>query len=120
MNRARRTLDEHATEADFQRTVVDLAGYCRWSVMHVRAVSDHNGRTRTPTTIAGWPDLVLWRPGRFVAAELKSQRGRLTTDQRSVLDSLRAAGVDVRVWRPSDWPEVEATLTGQRKLLEVW
>jgi hypothetical protein len=65
--------------------------------------------------VPGWPDLVLWRAGQFLVAELKSARGRLRPEQRDVLATLAAAGVDARVWRPADWPEIEALLTAPRK-----
>lgn len=44
--------------------------------------------------------------------ELKTERGKLSDDQVAVIESLRSAGVDVRLWRPSDWPgDIQATLT---------
>lgn len=103
------------TEASFQAQVVDLAHLCGWRTMHVRrTVGRRNGRPawQTATSIDGWPDLCLWRPGWFLAVELKTDRGRLTAAQAEVLASLRDAGVDVRVWRPADWPDIEATLKG--------
>lgn len=64
----------------------------------------------TATTCEGWPDLVLWRPDRIIFRELKSETGKLTPAQRDLLLSLRAAGADVLVWRPSDWPDIEKEL----------
>ena len=116
---ARRQLDRATSEADFQRLVTETAELLGWNWMHVRSTTDTNGRTRTPTSCVGWPDLVLWKPGRFLAVELKSERGRPSVDQKHVLESLRAAGIDVGIWRPSSWPEIESTLRGG-KLTEVW
>jgi hypothetical protein len=99
VNRLRHALDRAATEADLQSAVIDLAAWSGWRSMHVRPVTDRDHRTRAPTTCAGWPDLVLWRPGQLLAVELKTQTGRLTAAQRDVLDSLAAAGLDVQVWR---------------------
>ena len=82
--------------------------------MHVRRSIARQGQWATSTSIAGWPDLILWKPGRFLAVELKSESGRLTRQQATVLDSLAAASVDVRVWKPSSWPEIESTLTNQK------
>ena len=60
---------------------------------------------------AGWPDLALVRPPRFIAAELKSDRGQLTDDQAQWLDLLDAcAGVEAYVWRPADWDRVVEAL----------
>jgi len=99
------------TEADLQRQVIELAHLCGWQTMHVRRSIGAGQQWTTSTSIAGWPDLTLWRAGAFLLVELKAERGRLTAEQHAVLSSLRAAGVDARCWRPSDWPEIEATLT---------
>lgn len=42
--------------------------------------------------------------------ELKAEGGRLSGPQREWLADLGRAGQDVRVWRPDDWPEIEAVL----------
>jgi hypothetical protein len=59
---------------------------------------------------SGFPDLILCRGARLVAAELKGPTGRVTREQAMWLDALDAAGVECFVWRPSDWPEIEAVL----------
>ena len=46
---------------------------------------------------------VLW-------AELKRQKGKLTARQEEVISLLIRGGHEVHVWRPSDWPKVEARL----------
>lgn len=97
-------------EADFQRTVVDLAALFGWEAMHVRRSVVRGQRWATATSVPGWPDLTLWRPGELLFAELKADRGRVTDDQQRVLDSLAAAGQEVHVWRPRDWPALEARL----------
>lgn len=110
---ARQTTNE--TEAEFQAAVVALAALAGWQTMHVRRSVARQGQWATTTSVPGWPDLILWKPGQFLAAELKSETGRLTKQQREVLDSLTAAGVDTRVWRPSAWPEIEATLLNSKQ-----
>jgi len=102
------------SEADFQATVVQLAETCGWQVMHVRRSVVREGRWATSTSIPGWPDLTIVGHGRLIFAELKSETGRLTTEQRHVLGELRRAGQDARVWRPGDWLEIETTLTRGR------
>lgn len=99
------------TEAEFQAQVVHLAHVCGWRTMHVRHSIGRGQSWTTATSLAGWPDLALWRPGQFLLRELKSDTGRVRPEQDEVLASLCAAGVDARVWRPKDWPEIEATLT---------
>lgn len=100
------------TEAGFQAQVIGLAGLCGWQVMHVRRTTRGrlDDRWTTATSIKGWPDLVLWRPGEILFRELKTDKGRATNEQMDVLDSLEAAGCDVGVWRPKDWPAIESAL----------
>ena len=101
------------TEAEWQEQVVDLARICGWRTMHVRRSIGKGRRWTTSTSVVGWPDLVLWRPGRIVAAELKSNTGQVTEDQAAVLASLEAAGMETYVWRPGDLDEV-ASVLGRR------
>lgn len=102
------------TEADLQRAVVELARLTGWRVAHFRpARTEHGWRTPVAADGAGFPDLVLARD-RLLFVELKADRGRLTDDQQVWLDRLEHAGADARVWRPADWPEIEATLTAPR------
>jgi len=104
-------LDRQISEAAFQQQVIDLAGLRGWLVAHFRVAQNSKGRWRTPVAGdgAGFPDLVLVRD-RVIFAELKSERGRTTLQQREWLQALEAAGVEVFVWRPRDWNEVERTL----------
>ena len=71
---------------------------CRWAGL--LCYHTHDSRRSEP----GWPDLVV--VGKSVLyRELKSDRGRLTPDQRTWLDRLSQAGADADVWRPDDWPD---------------
>lgn len=90
-------------EEEFQTQVIQLARLRGWRVYHT-----HDSRH----SAAGFPDLVLVRErdGRLLFAELKSNTGRLTLDQRSWLAALRACGVPAFVWTPEDWPSIEAAL----------
>jgi hypothetical protein len=99
-----------AGEAGFQAAVVELAQLCGWQCMHVRRSIARDGQWATATSVPGWPDLVAFRPGQLLFIELKAERGRLSVQQRDVLDALTAAGADVRIWKPSDWPAIETTL----------
>lgn len=102
------------SEADWMKQVVQLAETLGWKVLHVRrSLGRRNGKRawQTTTSITGWPDLLMFRPGRIVAAELKSETGRPTADQVEVLAGLAAAGVETFVWRPSDLDRVAAVLS---------
>jgi len=49
----------------------------------------------------GFPDLVIVG-SRMIIRELKTERGRLSAEQRAWLDALSRAGQDADVWRPGD------------------
>lgn len=98
----RQQLNLAASEADWTTTVVDCALFNKWDCYHT-----HNSQRSNP----GWPDWVFCRPPRLVLAELKTEQGSLSKAQRYWRELLEACpGVEYRCWRPSDWPDVEATL----------
>ncbi len=111
------------TEKQFQQAVVDFGRALGWRVFHpfdARHSED------------GFPDLTLARRGRLVFAELKTQNGRVKPEQPAWLAELNggeqeeygltstrgsapwifvmASTAPVCLWRPSDWPEIEAVL----------
>ncbi len=95
------------SEKDWQRQVTDAAEMFRWTWAHFRPAMTSKG-WRTPVSGpmgAGFPDLILCRGDRLLLVELKSQDGRLTPDQRRVLELLGQA-VPVYTWRPTDLPAV--------------
>lgn len=93
-------------ESDLQTGVIDLAHALGWRVAHFRpARTAHGWRTPVAADGAGFPDLVLVRRTRIVAAELKSDRGRLSDVQRDWLEALYAAGVETHVWTPAEYPD---------------
>ena len=113
MNGPRSLPTPAVTEALFQRQVTDLADICGWHWLHVRkSLGRRDGKRawQTTTNLKGWCDLLLWKPGRVVAAELKSDTGKTTPEQDAVLASLAAAGIETHVWRPADWDAIAATL----------
>ena len=92
------TLAPVLTEAQFLRQVLQLAGIMRWRAYHP-ALSKWSER--------GWPDVALVRPPRFILAELKSDKGKVTPQQQEWLDDLaRCPGVEVWLWRPSDFEQI--------------
>ena len=86
------------TEKKFLQQVRDLAKLCGWLVYHT-----YDSR-RSPE---GFPDLVLVRNDKIIFAELKSEKGRTTSAQEMWLKALeKVPGVDVHLWRPSDWDRI--------------
>ena len=100
-------------EADFQAAVIELAEMQGWRVYHT-----HDSRRSPP----GFPDLTMVRRQRLIFAELKREDGNPTDEQTAwlidlgiVSDSTHALilgppVVEVFLWRPSDWPEIEKAL----------
>ena len=110
------------TEAQFQRSVIELAQLNGWRVFHARKAQNAKGAWRTPVAAdgAGFPDLVLVRD-RVIFAELKTDKGRVSPAQREWLDAITDATtgeippcdrevVRATVWRPRDWPAILAAL----------
>lgn len=95
------------TEAQLQGTVEQMATVLGWRWYHTY---------RSDRSPKGFPDLVMIHPGqtRTIWAELKSERGRLTREQRAWINDLDTAGAEVYVWRPVDLIEgrILATLQG--------
>lgn len=91
-------------EADFQRQVTDLATILGWEWVHFRpARTAHGWATPVSGPLGkGWPDLILVKPGRRIAAELKADKGHAAGDQLVVLNALAAAGFETHVWWPKD------------------
>ena len=99
------------SEADFMAQVIEVAHLLGWRVAHFRpARTAHGWRTPVAADGQGWPDLFMVRRDRSIAAELKSDKGKLTDDQRVWLDALEAAGIEVHSWRPSDFDDVARVL----------
>lgn len=90
------------SEASFQRAVVEYAAIMGWSCWWTP-----DSRGCPP----GELDLRMVRPPRLVIAELKSDDGVLTDEQRRTISMLkRCPGVEVHAWWPCDWPTIERIL----------
>lgn len=108
-------------ESELQRSVIDLAHLLGWRVAHFRSVPvKHGDRTAYATPVqadgAGFPDLVLCRE-RVIFAELKSDRGRLSTEQMDWMFSLGEAGAERYIWYPQAWRDgtIEEVLRREEK-----
>lgn len=104
--------DRSLSEADFMAQVIELAHLYRWRVAHFRAAMTSRGwRTPVQADGAGFPDLLLLRGSRIVAAELKRERGsRPTDDQLAWLAAFAEAGVESFLWRPADFDQIVEVL----------
>ena len=101
-----KTSDKGITEKVWTAQVIEVAHMFGYLVAHFRPAINRRGHWQTPVQAdgAGFPDLVLCKPGRNVKfVELKTERGKLSPAQERWLNDLRLAGQEVYVWRPSDW-----------------
>lgn len=108
--RTRSVIDDSILEEKFERWVVALAELYGWRGHHTRKSYGVVMGVRKEDAY-GWPDWVFWHPRkhRFLVRELKTERGRVTGRQQTVLADLRACGLDTGVWRPSDEREIVET-----------
>jgi hypothetical protein len=117
MKTARQIMDRQVEEKDFQQQVIVLAQTMHYKVAHFRPAraceEDEEGNQRWSTPVqadgAGFPDLIILKdalayPG--IAAEIKSEQGKLTIKQRMWLRLFYYAGFKVAVWRPRDWEKI--------------
>lgn len=101
------------SEADFIKEVLALAKRNRWRSAHFRPAMLAKGKwvTAVQGDGKGFPDLILLRRGEMLAVELKVGRNPASEEQHQWLDAFHwIAGVEVAIWRPSDWPEIELVL----------
>lgn len=97
------------SESELQKAVIAMAHARGWLVAHFRPAQVRPGRYVTPVDAdgAGFPDLVMARGERLLFVELKSQKGRLRTEQEVWIDALRCSAPfgthEVYVWKPKDW-----------------
>ena len=94
------------SETEFRSDVVRLAEALGWRVQY-----QYDGRNNRRAKTKGFPDLVMVRGERALFVELKTDIGWTTPSQDEWLRALKGAGLDVRVWRPMDWPEIEDELS---------
>lgn len=97
----------YQTEADFKRTVIDRALWCKWTPY---SIPDSRRASAT-----GFPDLVLMHEsGALLAVELKLDHTYPTRAQRRWLAAFEQYGIPAYIWRPRDWESgvIERTLKG--------
>lgn len=95
------------TEKQFEGQVKDLAKLYGWKYYHT---------WRSIHSPAGFPDCVMVRPPRLIFAELKSEKGKATPEQKGWLDILTELEsclspesdlmLEVYLWRPSDFDAI--------------
>lgn len=100
------------SEAEFQRAFLALAKTFGWLTAHFRASKNAAGRWQTAVQGdgAGFPDTILVRGKRLIAAELKVGKNKTTPEQDEWLEAFKGTGAETFVWYPADWSTIEETL----------
>ncbi len=106
------------TEADLQSSIIELAQWLGYLIMHTRPAQKADGKWITPIQgDKGFPDLVLAHPRTHhgtIFIELKSEKGKATPEQLIWLIALGGADMDgpAYLFRPSHWIDgtIERTL----------
>lgn len=97
------------SEAELSGLVSELARLGGWTCRY------HTLRSKG--SASGFPDWVFVKGERLLFVELKSETGLLSMKQLDWLEGLRAVpGVEVHVWRPSDYDAIVETLTGKKPI----
>jgi hypothetical protein len=100
------------SEADYQRRIIDAAHAHHWRVAHFRpARTERSWVTPVAADGKGFPDLILVRDS-VLAIEVKTAKGRVSSEQHEWLGAFAAAGVRAMVARPADWSRVLSALCG--------
>jgi len=98
-------------ETGLQATVIDIAHLYGWKVAYFRPARTEKGyRTPVGADGKGWPDLILVRLERLIAAELKVGSRRATLEQLEWLERLRMAGAETYIWRETDLEAIKQIL----------
>ena len=97
------------TEKEFSQQVEDLLNLFGWRWCHFRPARTEYG-WRTP--LSGYPGFLdyIAVKNRLIIFELKSENGNLTSAQEEWLDTLKACGQEVYLWRPADIEDIARLL----------
>lgn len=100
------------SEKTFTRLVIGFARGRGWRVAHFRTSQSQSGKwiTAVQGDGAGFPDLIMVRGSVALAVELKVKKNEPSVAQAAWLEAFRAAGIDSRIWKPKDWPEIQEVL----------
>ena len=94
VNEVRTALAASMTEAQLLANVRAEAKRQGWLCYHTH---------RSDRSEKGYPDLTLVRGGTVMWVELKSEKGRLSAEQKEWLAALGLPWLKVAVWRPQQW-----------------
>jgi hypothetical protein len=97
----RAQLDPVRTEAGLLSHVRKAARFYHWRCYHTRFSLGSD---------PGFPDLILARGARLIAAELKGPKGKTREGQEEWLAAFRQSGAEVYLWTPNDLDQIHMVL----------
>lgn len=99
-------------ESQFASQVESILNVFGWTWKHDLPALRQSGRWATAVRGSiGFPDYIAVRGQRIVCAELKSDKGRLSAEQKMWIHLLNESGrVEVYVWRPADLSQIAEIL----------
>lgn len=99
-------------EKDFARQVEMILDAYGWVWKHDEPARRQSGRWATAMKgMKGFPDYIAVREDRVVLAELKSEKGRLSPEQKTWISAFQETQkVEVYVWRPGDLLQIAEIL----------
>ena len=98
-------------ERDLATIVEHLLDLFGWTWKHDEPAVRQSGTWATAFRGArGFPDYVAVRDGRLVFAEIKNERGRISSSQNDWLEQLRKTSAEVYLWRPDDVEQIKDVL----------
>ena len=105
------------TEAELQQDIIELAHVLGYKVAHFRPALCKRGGAlvyRTPVSAdgAGFFDLILAKPGRIIAVECKSAKGKRTPEQVAWAEAVEGA-CEYYCWKPDQWDSIVEILNTQ-------
>lgn len=109
-------LADTLTEAQWQSQTVALCRQLGWECFWAPR-NQPTSRGHRQTVPAGFPDLVVLGHGRALFLELKTETGRIRSEQKQVLARLAEAGCECAVLRPRDLSLLLAVLGPEQRRL---
>ncbi len=99
------------SEEVFTAKVIERAQGFGWRVAHFRPAKTARGwRTAVQGDGEGFPDLILVRGARIIAAELKVKLNQPTAKQQVWLHIFKQALAGGYLWKPRDWAQITEAL----------
>jgi len=99
------------TENDFNTWLLDAFHLFGWHTAHFRVAKSEKGwRTPVSGDGKGFPDWFVVRGKRVLMIEAKSDKGKLSPEQKQWFEWLKDTPIERYVWRPKDRKIIEEIL----------